>query len=80
MAPYLAKDPDAVRRRIGMQLQQAVLPNRMKVKEAMAIFASAYARHGDPVNCSRSSWMTWTAVPAARRETWALIQDFATAG
>ena len=34
-------DPDAVRQRVGVQLQQAVLPNRMKVKEAMAIFAAA---------------------------------------
>ena len=32
----------AVRQRVGVQLQQAVLPNRMKVSEAMAIFAAAY--------------------------------------
>ena len=43
-----AQDPDAVRERVGVQLQQAVLPNRMKVKEAMAIFAAAYPRHADP--------------------------------
>jgi ABC-2 type transport system ATP-binding protein len=43
-----ARDPDAVRQRVGVQLQQAVLPNRMKVKEAMAIFAAAYPRHADP--------------------------------
>ena len=44
-----ARDPDAVRQRVGVQLQQAVLPNRMKVKEAMAIFAAAYPCHADPV-------------------------------
>jgi ABC-2 type transport system ATP-binding protein len=43
-----AKDPDAVRQRVGVQLQQAVLPNRMKVKEAMAIFTAAYRDHADP--------------------------------
>jgi ABC-2 type transport system ATP-binding protein len=43
-----ARDPDAVRQRVGVQLQSAVLPNRMKVKEAMAIFAVAYPRHADP--------------------------------
>src|SRR5215204_187246 len=41
-------DPDAVRQRVGVQLQHAVLPNRMKVREAMAVFASAYRRHADP--------------------------------
>ncbi|MCP3804878.1 ABC transporter ATP-binding protein [Allokutzneria sp. A3M-2-11 16] len=40
-------DP-AVRHRVGVQLQHAVLPNRMKVREAMRIFASAYPRHTDP--------------------------------
>jgi ABC-2 type transport system ATP-binding protein len=43
-----AKDPDAVRQRVGVQLQSAVLPNRMKVKEAMAIFTAAYRDHADP--------------------------------
>jgi ABC-2 type transport system ATP-binding protein len=43
-----AKDPDAVRHRVGIQLQQAVLPNRMKVSEAMAIFTAAYRDHADP--------------------------------
>jgi ABC-2 type transport system ATP-binding protein len=43
-----AANPDAVRQRVGVQLQSAVLPNRMKVKEAMAIFASAYASPADP--------------------------------
>ena len=43
-----AADPELVRQRVGVQLQQAVLPNRMKVREAMAIFAAAYARVSDP--------------------------------
>ena len=32
----------------GVQLESAVLPNRMKVREAMVVFASAYRRHVDP--------------------------------
>jgi ABC-2 type transport system ATP-binding protein len=43
-----ATDPDAVRHRVGIQLQQAVLPQRMKVSEAMAVFAAAYRHHADP--------------------------------
>ena len=43
-----AADPGAVRQRVGVQLQQAVLPNRMKVSEAMAVFAAAYRGHADP--------------------------------
>jgi ABC-2 type transport system ATP-binding protein len=43
-----ATDPDQLRRRVGVQLQQAVLPSRMRVKEAMAIFAAAYRDHADP--------------------------------
>jgi ABC-2 type transport system ATP-binding protein len=39
---------DEVRQRVGVQLQQAVLPDRMKVREAMAVFASGYRRHADP--------------------------------
>jgi ABC-2 type transport system ATP-binding protein len=42
-----AKDPEGVRQRVGVQLQHAVLPDRMKVKEAMAVFASAYHRRTD---------------------------------
>ncbi|SDM59715.1 LuxR C-terminal-related transcriptional regulator [Allokutzneria albata] len=40
-------DP-AVRLRVGVQLQHAVLPNRMNVREAMRIFASTSPRHADP--------------------------------
>jgi ABC-2 type transport system ATP-binding protein len=43
-----ATDPDGVRQRVGIQLQHAVLPNRMRVKEAFAIFAAAYRQHADP--------------------------------
>jgi len=48
-----AKDPDGVRQRVGVQLQSAVLPSRMKVKEAMAVFASAYRQPADPVRLLR---------------------------
>ncbi|HXV92496.1 MAG TPA: ABC transporter ATP-binding protein [Pseudonocardia sp.] len=43
-----ATDPEAVRQRVGVQLQQAVLPERLRVGEAMAVFASAYREHADP--------------------------------
>jgi ABC-2 type transport system ATP-binding protein len=43
-----ATDPDHVRQRVGVQLQHAVLPNRMKVREAMAVFAVAYLDPDDP--------------------------------
>ncbi|MCO1657319.1 ABC transporter ATP-binding protein [Pseudonocardia humida] len=43
-----AADPERVRRRVGIQLQQAVLPQRMTVREAMAVFASAYRGVVDP--------------------------------
>jgi ABC-2 type transport system ATP-binding protein len=39
-----ARDPAAVRARVGVQLQQAALPDRMRVGEAMAVFAAAYGR------------------------------------
>ncbi len=48
-----ATDPDEVRHRVGIQLQQAALPNRMTVKEAMAVFTSAYRRHTDPAHQPR---------------------------
>lgn len=43
-----ATDPEAVRERVGVQLQSAALPNRMKVREAMVVFAAAYRWHADP--------------------------------
>ena len=39
---------DEVRQRVGVQLQHAALPDRMKVSEALAVFASAYRRPADP--------------------------------
>lgn len=38
-------DAEAVRRSVGVQLQQAALPDRMRVGEAAAIFASAHGQH-----------------------------------
>jgi ABC-2 type transport system ATP-binding protein len=43
-----ARDPQAVRQRVGIQLQSATLPNRMRVKQAMDVFTAAYPRHADP--------------------------------
>jgi ABC-2 type transport system ATP-binding protein len=43
-----ATDPQAVRQRVGVQLQAATLPSRMRVHEAMAVFAAAYPRTADP--------------------------------
>ncbi len=43
-----ATDPQAVRQRVGIQLQSATLPNRMRVQQAMDVFAAAYPRHADP--------------------------------
>ena len=37
-------DATAVRARVGVQLQQAALPDRLRVGEAMRMFASAYGR------------------------------------
>jgi ABC-2 type transport system ATP-binding protein len=43
-----ATGSDEIKQRVGVQLQQAVLPDRMKVREAMAVFASGYRRRADP--------------------------------
>ena len=48
-------DPAEVRQRVGVQLQHAVLPDRMKVREAMAVFAAAYHRTAD-ANALLADW------------------------
>jgi ABC-2 type transport system ATP-binding protein len=42
------RDGDALRERIGAQLQQSALPARMRVEEAMRLFASFYKRPLEP--------------------------------
>jgi ABC-2 type transport system ATP-binding protein len=42
-------DGDALRQRIGAQLQQSALPPRLRAGEAMHLFASFYARPQDPL-------------------------------
>jgi ABC-2 type transport system ATP-binding protein len=37
-------DPGPVRQRVGTQLQQAVLPDRLRVREALRLYASYYER------------------------------------
>ena len=41
-------DPAEVRQRVGVQLQSAVLPRRMRVSEALAVFACGYRQRADP--------------------------------
>jgi ABC-2 type transport system ATP-binding protein len=53
-----SSDSDQIRQRVGIQLQHAVLPDRMKVREAMAVFASAYVRHADPARLL-ADWGLW---------------------
>jgi ABC-2 type transport system ATP-binding protein len=42
------RDGDALRQRIGAQLQESALPARLRVGEAMRLFASFYARSLEP--------------------------------
>ncbi len=42
------RDAAELRQRVGTQLQSAVLPDRMKVWEALDLYASYYARPADP--------------------------------
>ncbi len=50
-AEVLGLDPvkggDALRRRIGVQLQQAALPDRLKVREALELYSSFYDSPAD---------------------------------
>jgi ABC-2 type transport system ATP-binding protein len=43
-------NPQAVRRRVGIQLQSAVLPARMRVGEAMAVFAAGFGDDHEDVD------------------------------
>lgn len=43
----MRRNADAVRDRMGVQLQQSQLPEKMKVREAMALFASFYPAPAD---------------------------------
>jgi ABC-2 type transport system ATP-binding protein len=42
------RDPAAVRPRLGIQLQEARLPPRLRVREALELYASFYASPADP--------------------------------
>lgn len=63
-----ARDPAAVRARVGVQLQQAALPDRMRVAEAMAVFASAHGRR-DTVDGLLADW----GLEAKRRSPFATL-------
>ena len=39
-----AREPDAIRERIGVQLQETVLPGKLSVRETLRLFASFYPR------------------------------------
>jgi len=41
------KEGDALRRRVGVQLQQAALPDRLKVREALELYSSFYESPAD---------------------------------
>jgi len=47
------RDRNAVRERIGVQLQAAALPDALRVGEAVALFASFYTGGGDPAEALR---------------------------
>lgn len=63
-----ARDPAAVRATVGVQLQQAALPDRMRVGEAMAVFAAAYGHH-DAVDRLLDEW----GLAAKRRSAFATL-------
>ena len=61
-----ARPTPAWRSRIGVQLQTAALPPKIKVREAMDLFASMYSDPPTPTN----SWKSWgspaSAMPTSR--------------
>jgi ABC-2 type transport system ATP-binding protein len=61
-------DAAAVRARVGVQLQQAALPDRLRVGEAMRMFASAYGRL-DQVDALLDDW----GLEAKRRAAFATL-------
>src|SRR5688572_21743187 len=42
------RDPGKLKRKIGIQLQESMLPDRMRVKESLHLFARLYNRNGSP--------------------------------
>jgi ABC-2 type transport system ATP-binding protein len=61
-------DAAGVRARVGVQLQQAALPDRMRVGEAMAVFATAHRRR-DAVDRLLADW----GLDGKRRATFASL-------
>ncbi|GAA1623334.1 ABC transporter ATP-binding protein [Georgenia ruanii] len=51
-------DPGAVRPRLGIQLQEARLPPRLRVREALELYASFYADPADPMELVRMLGLT----------------------
>ena len=58
----LALEGFATVERVGIQLQSATLPNRMRVQQAMDVFAAAYPRHADPQVLLQRVFATGTPV------------------
>ncbi|NMR20476.1 ABC transporter ATP-binding protein [Cellulomonas fimi] len=52
------RDPAAVRARLGMQLQEATLPARLRVREALELYAAFYPRPADPAELMRLLGLT----------------------
>lgn len=51
-----ATDAEEVRRRVGVQLQQAALPDRMRVGEAVAVFAAAHGLNAGDGSALLREW------------------------
>ena len=52
------RDRESVVSRVGAQLQQAAIPDRLRVREALALYASFYERHADWTVLLRD-WGLW---------------------